>query len=102
MTLRPPSDAAAPPAAAPAQRVGERRGLAVGLVLTITMVAFENLGVATAMPVVARDLGNLSLYGWAFTAPLLSSMIGIAVAGRAVDRTGPGRPFALGLVLFTI
>jgi MFS family permease len=86
----------------PAARVGERRGLAVGLLLTITMIAFENLGVATAMPVVADDLGDLSLYGWAFTAPLLASLIGIAVAGRHVDRLGPGRPFALGIALFAV
>lgn len=86
---------------APATRVGQRLGLAVGLLLTITMVAFENLGVATAMPVVARDLGGLSLYGWAFTAPLLASLIGIAVAGRHVDRVGPAKPLAMGLVLFT-
>ncbi len=87
---------------AQAIRVGERRGLAVGLVLTITMIAFENLGVATAMPVVADDLDGLSLYGWSFTAPLLASLIGIAVAGRQVDRLGPGRPFALGLGLFAV
>ena len=87
---------------APAHRVGERKGLAVGLVLTITTIAFENLGVATAMPIVARNLGDLSLYGWAFTAPLLASLIGIGVAGRYVDRLGPGRPFAFGLALFTI
>jgi MFS family permease len=86
---------------APAARVGERAGLAVGLVLTITMIAFEALGVATAMPVVARDLGHLDLYGWAFTAPLLASLVGIAIAGRHVDRLGPGRPFAIGLALFT-
>lgn len=86
----------------PAATVGQRRGLAIGLILTITMIAFENLGVATAMPVVADDLDGLSLYGWAFTAPLLASLIGIAVAGGQVDRLGPGRPFALGLGLFTI
>ncbi|HVF33555.1 MAG TPA: MFS transporter [Acidimicrobiales bacterium] len=74
--------------------------MAFGLILTITMIAFENLGVATAMPVVKDDLGGLSLYGWAFTAPLLASLVGIAVAGRHVDRLGPGRPFALGLALF--
>ena len=87
---------------APAHRVGERKGLAVGLILTITTIAFENLGVATAMPIVARDLGDLSLYGWAFTAPLLASLIGIGVAGRYVDRLGPGKPFAYGLALFTV
>lgn len=86
---------------ASATRVGQRLGLAVGLLLTITMVAFENLGVATAMPVVARDLGGLSLYGWAFTAALLASLVGIAVAGRQVDRLGPAKPLAAGLVLFS-
>lgn len=88
--------------AAQATRVGDRRPLAIGLVLTITTIAFENLGVATAMPVVADDLGQLSLYGWAFTAPLLSSLVGIAVAGRYVDRIGPGRPFAIGIALFAV
>ena len=87
---------------APATSVAQRKGLAAGLILTITTIAFENLGVATAMPIVAEDLGGLSLYGWAFTAPLLASLIGITVAGRSVDRHGPGRPFAVGLVLFTI
>lgn len=84
----------------PADRVSEHRALAVGLVLTITTIAFENLGVATAMPVVSRDLHGIALYGWVFTATLLASLIGIAVAGRVVDRRGPGMPFAVGLVLF--
>jgi MFS family permease len=86
----------------PATSVGQRKLLAAGLILTITTIAFENLGVATAMPIVARDLDGLALYGWAFTAPLLASLVGITVAGRAVDRLGPGRPFAVGLVLFAV
>ena len=35
-----------------------RRGLILGLVLTVTLVAFESLAVATAMPIVARELGR--------------------------------------------
>ncbi|HVM09497.1 MAG TPA: MFS transporter [Acidimicrobiales bacterium] len=79
----------------------ERRGLSLGLVLTITMLAFENLGVSTAMPVVARDLDGVNLYGWTFTAALLGSLVGIALAGGRVDRDGPGRAFVGGLLLFT-
>ena len=78
----------------------ERRVLAAGLILTITMLAFENLGVSTAMPVVAADLDGVQLYGWAFTATLLGSLIGIAVAGGRVDRYGPGRPYLVGLLVF--
>ena len=41
----------------------QRRALTAGLVLTITFVASEALAVVTVMPVVARDLGGVRLYG---------------------------------------
>jgi MFS family permease len=78
----------------------ERRTLTVGLVLTITFIASEALAVVTIMPVVARDLGGLRLYGWVFSAFMLGSMVGIVAAGRQADRYGPGRPFVAGLLLF--
>src|SRR5690606_41792113 len=43
-----------------------RRRLTVALVLTITLVAFGSLAIATVMPVVAHDLGGLGLYGGVF------------------------------------
>ena len=80
----------------------ERRNLTLGLVLTITLVAFEALGVSTIMPIVARELGNLQLYGWVFTAAMLGSLIGIVVVGGIIDRRGLGAPFAAGIGLFVI
>ena len=71
----------------------------MGLVLTITLVASEALAVATAMPIVARDLGGLELYGWVFTAFFLGSLIGIAVVGGLVDERGLVVPFVGGLIL---
>jgi MFS family permease len=76
--------------------------LTFGLVLTITLVGFEALAVATVMPLVSKDLGGIGLYGWVFSAFFLGSLIGIVAAGRAADRTGPARPFSIGLVLFAI
>ena len=86
-----------------ADRVWEptHRALATGLLLTVTMIAFEALGVSTAMPVVSKDLHGLSLYGWAFSATTLASLLGIAVSGRQVDIHGPGPPFAVGLAFFS-
>jgi len=52
------------------------------------------------MPVVARDLGGLRLYGWVFSAFMLGSLIGIVAAGREADRRGPAVPFVAGVVLF--
>ncbi|HUY50243.1 MAG TPA: MFS transporter [Streptosporangiaceae bacterium] len=78
----------------------QSRALTAGLVLTITFVASEALAVVTIMPVVARDLGGLRLYGWVFSAFMLGSMVGIVAAGREADRRGPAVPFVAGLVVF--
>ncbi|HXP54994.1 MAG TPA: MFS transporter, partial [Streptosporangiaceae bacterium] len=79
-----------------------RRSLTVGLVLAVTLVAFEALAIATVLPVVSRQLGDLRLYGWVFSAFLLSSLIGIVVAGTLADRMPIGRPMLAGLALFAI
>jgi MFS family permease len=76
------------------------RALTAGLVLTITFIASEALAVVTIMPVVARDLGGLKLYGWVFSAFMLGNVVGIVAAGRQADRFGPARPFLVGLALF--
>ncbi|MDP9482539.1 MAG: MFS transporter [Chloroflexota bacterium] len=79
-----------------------RRALTVGLVMTITLVAFEALAVSTVMPLVARELGGLELYGWVFSAFFLGTLIGIVVVGGLIDRGSLVRPLAAGLALFTI
>jgi MFS family permease len=79
-----------------------RRRLTTALVLTITLVAFESLAIATVMPVVSDELGGLGLYGWVFSGFFLGSLLGIVLAGRAADRRGTRLPFATGLVLFTV
>ncbi len=78
----------------------QQRALTTGLVLTITFVASEALAVVTVMPVVARDLGGLRLYGWVFSGFMLGSVVGIVAAGRETDRRGPAVPFVAGVVLF--
>jgi len=72
----------------------------VGLVLTITLVAFEALAVSTVMPIVADELNGIELYGWVFTAFMLGSLIGIVLVGGLIDRRGLGGPFAAGIGLF--
>ncbi|HSL97220.1 MAG TPA: MFS transporter [Candidatus Deferrimicrobiaceae bacterium] len=80
----------------------QRRELTLGLVLTITLVAAEALAVSAAMPIVARDLGGLELYGLVFTAFMVGSLIGIVVAGDLIDRRGVVFPFLVGLGLFAV
>ena len=80
----------------------QHRTLTIGILLVITLVAFENLAVVTIAPTIARSLEGLLLYGWVFSAQLLSSLYSIVVAGQAADKYGPARPFIIGLVLFTL
>src|ERR1700722_10527355 len=79
-----------------------QRPLTVGLVLAVTVVAFEALAVATILPVVGRQLGDIRLYGWVFSAFLLASLIGIVVGGTLAGRAPLGRPMLAGLALFTL
>jgi MFS family permease len=79
-----------------------RRRLTAGLVLTVTLVAFESLAISTVMPLVADDLGGLGLYGWVFSGFFLGSLLGIVVAGQLADERGTRLPFVLGLVCFAV
>ena len=76
------------------------RGLTAGLVATITLVAVESLAIGTVMPSVARELGDQELYGWVYSAFYLGNLVGIVIAGGALDRMPLRRPFGTGLALF--
>ncbi|MFG1956464.1 MFS transporter [Nonomuraea sp. NPDC049028] len=65
------------------------RALSVGLVALVMLVAFEAMAVATAMPVVARELGGMHLYNLAFSATLAASVIATVLGGRWSDVKGP-------------
>ena len=93
-----PIDAPATPASGLLS--GERRALTIGLVFLVTLVAFEGLAVATAMPVVRDDLGGIGLYGLVFSAFMLTNLVGIAFAGQQSDHGSPAAAFTLGLAAF--
>lgn len=77
-----------------------RRPLTIGLVLLVTLVAFEGLAVATALPVVRQDLGGIQLYGLVFSVYMLANLVGITYAGQQADSGSPAAAFALGLTTF--
>ena len=76
------------------------RAMSVGVLMSVTVVAFQSLGVGTVMPAVARDLGGLERYGWAFSAFMLAGLVGSVAAGQEVDRAGPVRPYLAAVVSF--
>ncbi|MEU5877247.1 MFS transporter [Spirillospora sp. NPDC047279] len=79
---------------------GRYRTATLGIVLTVTLLAFEAMAVGTVMPVTARDLNGLSLYAWGFSSTLITSLLATVVAGGWIDRSGPARPMMIGLGTF--
>lgn len=93
------------PAPTPSQQHLFSRGLAgasIGAVALVSLLAFEAMAVAAAMPAIADALQGLSLYALAFGGMLASSVLGLVWAGRAADRRGAFRVTAIGLVVFTV
>lgn len=78
------------------------RATTFGMVALISLIAFEALAVAAAMPSVAEALDGLRLYALAFGGALATSVIGMTLAGRMCDQQGPARPLWLGLGSFLI
>ncbi|MEV7096974.1 MFS transporter [Amycolatopsis sp. NPDC051045] len=78
----------------------EHRLTTIALLLVVTLVAFESMGVATAMPTLVADLHGLSLYAWPFTIFLISSVVATVLSGRIGDRRGPAPALLAGPLLF--
>ncbi|MEO9139296.1 MAG: MFS transporter [Jatrophihabitans sp.] len=78
------------------------RPTSVGILILITLIAFEAMAVNAALPTAARELDGLAAYGWAFTGFLVANVVGMVVSGQASDRVGAGRPMFAGLAAFTV
>jgi MFS family permease len=78
----------------------DRRATTAGLVLLITMVAFEAMSVGTAMPTMVAELHGQALYSWPFTAFLAASVVGTVLSGRVNDTRGPRLPLLGGPAVF--
>ena len=78
----------------------DRTRLTVGIMITVAVLAFEALAVATIGPRIAHDLGGDDLYGWLFSAFMLANLVGIVLAGHESDRRGPAVVYVVGLGCF--
>jgi MFS family permease len=77
------------------------RLVTIGIVVQVTLIAFEALAVSTAMPVVAAELDAVRNYGLAFSLFLTMSLLGTVLAGGWSDARGPRGPVLAGLLLFS-
>ncbi|MEU5695193.1 MFS transporter [Actinosynnema sp. NPDC020468] len=80
----------------------ETRGPTAGIVLLVTLLAFENMGVSTAMPRLVAELDGGDLYAWPFLAFLAASVVATVLSGRFSDLRGPRPSLLFGPGLFLV
>ncbi|WP_329105743.1 MFS transporter [Micromonospora sp. NBC_01699] len=78
------------------------RALTVGMVALISLLAFEALAVATAMPTIADALDGLRLYALAFGGPAAAGVVTMVLAGMWSDARGPAAPVWHGVGWFVV
>lgn len=76
------------------------RSVTIGILLGVTLVAFESLAVVTIAPLFAGQLDGLALYGWVFSALLLASLLGAVAGGQLADSGSLAQPLIGGLAFF--
>jgi MFS family permease len=74
----------------------------LGMLALISILAFEQLAVATVMPLVAGALGGAELYAAAFGVALAAGIVGMVLAGRWADRAGPVPALWAGIAAFVL
>lgn len=79
---------------------GALRTTSGGILILITLIAFEAMAVSPALPTAARELHGLGGYGWAFTGFLVANVVGMVVSGQISDARGPRAPLIGGLLAF--
>lgn len=89
-----------PPSSATAGWTPFRRATVAGIVLLITLNAFEAIAVSTAMPTVAAKLNGLAGYPVAFAIPMAASVVAMVCAGSWADARGPRVVLLTGVTLF--
>lgn len=79
-----------------------RRGTTVGLILLVSVIAFEAMGVGTAMPALVADLGAVESYAWPFVTFMAAGVVGTVLGGRWCDVAGPRVPLVAAPTLFGV
>ncbi|ARN75816.1 MFS transporter [Oceanicoccus sagamiensis] len=76
------------------------RPLKIGLVIAVSLHAFDELVLTIALPTIVNDLGGGDWYGVSLASYILASLIGGVWGGTSTDKRGPLKIFILGYSLF--
>jgi EmrB/QacA subfamily drug resistance transporter len=72
------------------------------VMLAMFMAAIEATIVSTAMPAIAADLGDFSLYSWVFSSYLLMNAVTVLIYGKLSDLFGRKPILIFGVTIFML
>ena len=79
---------------------GGRKLLFAGVMLGLSLAALDLMVVATALPAISGELGDLSQIAWVFTAYMLIATVGMPIWGKLGDLYGRRRVFEIAILIF--
>ncbi len=82
--------------------LNQRRRVFAGLILAMILAALDQSIVATALPVIAGELGGLNHLTWVVTAFMLTSTVSAPLYGKLSDMYGRKPFFALSIGIFLV
>jgi len=88
--------------AAPALSHAEIRTIIVGIMLAMFLAALDQTIIATALPTIGRELGDLEHLPWVVTVYLLTSTAVTPLYGKFSDSHGRRVTMLIGIVIFII
>ncbi|MDQ6669636.1 MAG: MFS transporter [Chloroflexota bacterium] len=80
--------------------VSERRLVTLALFVATFLVALDTSVVSTAMPTVIGQIGGIQLYGWVFSAYLLTGTVTVPIYGKLADLYGRKPVLLVAIALF--
>lgn len=80
----------------------QRRGVIVGIMLSVFMASMESTVVATAMPTIVAELGGLDRYSWVFAAYSLTSTTTVPIYGKLSDLYGRRAVYMFAMGVFLV
>ncbi len=90
------------PSASRSLASSERRGLFTGLVLAMLLAALDSTIVATALPTIVSELGNVERLSWVVTSYLLSQTLVIPLYGKLGDLYGRRPVMQCAILIFVL
>ncbi len=80
----------------------DHRPLKIGLVIAVSLHAFDELVLTIALTTIVKDLGGGDWYGVSLASYILAALIGGVWGGVSTDKRGPLRIFLVGYSLFLL